>query len=51
MPTIEVRQLTKSYRTYKKRPGLGGAIRGLFKREYEELMGDLYRFTDFTRGL
>jgi ABC-2 type transport system ATP-binding protein len=37
MPTIEVRQLTKSYRTYKKRPGLGGAIRGLFKREYEEL--------------
>src|SRR3954469_2563744 len=34
-PTIEVQGLTKTYRTYKKAPGFRGAIRGLFKREYE----------------
>ena len=33
---IEVRGLTKTYRTYKKRPGLAGAVRGLFHREYEQ---------------
>jgi ABC-2 type transport system ATP-binding protein len=32
---IDVQGLTKSFRTYKKRPGLRGAIRGLFRREYE----------------
>lgn len=37
MPAITARGLTKIYRTYKKKPGLGGAIRGLFKREFEEL--------------
>lgn len=36
MPVIEVRGLTKSFRTYKKQPGLRGAIRGLFHREYEQ---------------
>src|SRR5438445_5281958 len=35
MPVIEVQGLTKSFRTYKKKPGLSGAIRGLFHREYE----------------
>src|SRR6266496_4170311 len=35
MPVIEVEGLTKSFRTYKKQPGLAGAIRGLFHREYE----------------
>src|SRR5207248_913508 len=35
MPVIEVQGLTKSFRTYKKKPGLAGAIRGLFHREYE----------------
>ena len=35
MPVIEVNGLTKTFRTYKKQPGFGGAIRGLFKREYE----------------
>ena len=35
MPVIEVQGLTKSFRTYKKKPGLVGAIRGLFHREYE----------------
>lgn len=35
MPVIEVSGLTKSFRTYKKQPGFRGALRGLFKREYE----------------
>ncbi len=34
-PIITVEGLTKTYRTYKKKPGIGGAIRGLFHREYE----------------
>lgn len=38
MSIIEVRQLTKSYRVYKKREGLGESIRGLFKREYKEVL-------------
>ena len=37
MPAIEVSALTKTFRTYKKQPGFGGAIRGLFKREYESV--------------
>src|SRR6185312_8348738 len=36
MPAIEVHGLTKTFQTYKKLPGFGGAIRGLFHREYEE---------------
>jgi len=36
MPVIETRALTKTYRTYKKQPGLAGAVRGLFRREYSE---------------
>src|SRR6266498_2821316 len=35
MPVIEVEGLTKSFRTYKKQPGMAGAIQGLFHREYE----------------
>src|SRR2546429_3984894 len=35
MAVIEVQGLTKSFRTYKKQPGLAGAIQGLFHREYE----------------
>ena len=35
MPVIEVAGLTKSFRTYKKKPGLVGAIQGLFHREHE----------------
>src|SRR3954465_332298 len=34
-PTIEVQGLPKTYRSYKKAPGFRGAIRGLFKRDYE----------------
>src|SRR5690349_24120119 len=36
MPAIEVNGLTKSFRTYKKQPGFGGAVRGLFRRKYEQ---------------
>lgn len=37
MPVIEVSGLTKTFRTYKKQPGFRGAIRGLFRREYEQI--------------
>ena len=33
---IEVRNLTRVFRTYKKHPGFWGGIKGLFKREFEE---------------
>jgi ABC-2 type transport system ATP-binding protein len=33
---IEVRQLTRVFRTYKKQPGFWGGVRGLFHREFEE---------------
>jgi ABC-2 type transport system ATP-binding protein len=33
---IEVDQLTRIFRTYKKRPGFWGGVRGLFHREFEE---------------
>src|SRR5438552_12504987 len=36
MPTIEVSHLTKAFRTYKKLPGFGGAVKGLFRRKYEQ---------------
>ncbi len=36
MAVIEAEGLTKVYRSYKKRPGLKGALRGLWRREYEE---------------
>ncbi|HEY1170848.1 MAG TPA: ATP-binding cassette domain-containing protein [Verrucomicrobiae bacterium] len=35
MAAIEVQGLNKAYRIYKKQPGFSGAVRGLFKREYE----------------
>jgi ABC-2 type transport system ATP-binding protein len=34
---IEVRQLTRIFRTYKKQPGFWGGVRGLFHREFEEI--------------
>lgn len=37
MPAIEVQALGKSYRQYKKAPGLMGAFKGLFHREYTDL--------------
>jgi ABC-2 type transport system ATP-binding protein len=36
MPVIEVNGLTKAFRTYKKQPGFGGAIKGLFYRQYDQ---------------
>jgi ABC-2 type transport system ATP-binding protein len=37
MSAIETQGLTKVYRTYKKAPGIMGAIKGLGRREYEEV--------------
>src|SRR5688572_31295117 len=34
-PAIVVQGLTKTYRSYKKAPGFRGAVKGLFKRDYE----------------
>ena len=36
MAAIEARDLTKTYRSYRKERGLWGSIRGLIKREYAE---------------
>src|SRR5438105_1791554 len=36
-PVIRVEGLTKTYRSYKKLPRFAGAVRGLFKREYENI--------------
>ncbi len=36
MPAIEVSNLTKAFRTYKKQPGFAGSVRGLFRRQYEQ---------------
>jgi len=33
---IEVQQLTRVFRTYKKKPGFWGGVKGLFHREFEE---------------
>jgi ABC-2 type transport system ATP-binding protein len=38
MPVIEVSGLTKTFRTYKKQPGFSGAVKGLFRRRYEQLV-------------
>jgi len=37
MPVIEVNGLTKSFRTYHKQPGFAGAVKGLFRRRYEQI--------------
>jgi ABC-2 type transport system ATP-binding protein len=36
MAVIEARDLTKTYRTYRKERGLWGAVKGLIKRQYQE---------------
>ena len=38
MPAIEVTDLTKAFRTYKKQPGFAGAVKGLFRRKYEQTL-------------
>jgi ABC-2 type transport system ATP-binding protein len=46
MALIEVHGLTKAFRTYKKEPGFGGAVRGLFHRRYEKTVAvDQVNFT------
>jgi ABC-2 type transport system ATP-binding protein len=37
MPIIEANGLSKTYRVFQKQPGLGGAIRSLFRRQYKEV--------------
>ncbi len=37
MPIIEVENLSKIYRTQKRLPGLAGAVKGLFSRDYTEV--------------
>lgn len=34
---IEVENLTRVFRTYKKQPGFWGGVKGLFKRDFEEI--------------
>jgi ABC-2 type transport system ATP-binding protein len=34
-PTIQVGRLAKSFRTYRKKPGLMGSLKGLLRRDYE----------------
>lgn len=36
-PIIEATGLTKTYRVVQKKPGLGGAVRSLFRREYKQV--------------
>ena len=33
---IEVQNLTRVFRTYKKQPGFWGGVKGIFRREFEE---------------
>src|SRR5262245_31449015 len=37
MSVIEIRGLSKSYRVYQKKEGLGASLRGLFRREYRDV--------------
>ena len=38
MPAIEVSNLSKAFRTYKKQPGFAGTVKGLFHRQYEQTL-------------
>jgi ABC-2 type transport system ATP-binding protein len=37
-PVLQVDNLTKAFRTYKKQPGFSGALKGLFRRQYEQTL-------------
>src|SRR5450755_3198182 len=37
MPIITAEGLSKNYRVFQKKPGVGGALRGLFRRKYKEV--------------
>jgi ABC-2 type transport system ATP-binding protein len=47
---IEVRNLTRVFRTYKKHPGFWGGVRGLFKRDFEEIAAAKDVSFDITEG-
>ncbi|MDR1011711.1 MAG: ATP-binding cassette domain-containing protein [Opitutaceae bacterium] len=47
---IEVRNLTRIFRTYKKRPGFLGGIYGLFKRDFEEIAAAKDVSFDISKG-
>ena len=49
MPAIEVRDLSKTYRVYRKREGLIASIGGLFRREYQSVVA-VDRVTLLDRG-
>ena len=38
MSAIEISGLTKAFRTHKKHPGISGAVKGLFHRQYEQTL-------------
>ncbi|MBP86612.1 MAG: ABC transporter [Planctomycetaceae bacterium] len=38
MPVIEIEKLEKSYSVYQKKEGLAASLRGLFRREYREVL-------------
>ena len=38
MPAIEASHLSKAFHTYKKQPGVAGAVKGLFHRQYERTL-------------
>jgi ABC-2 type transport system ATP-binding protein len=44
MPVVEAQGLTKTYRVFRKEPGLRGALRGLFRRKYQ----DVHAVTDVS---
>jgi len=46
MPIIEIEGLSKSYRIYQKKEGLGASVRGLFRREYRQV--EAVRAIDLT---
>ena len=37
MPAVDVRNLGRTYKVYRKREGLMASVRGLFKREFKEV--------------
>lgn len=49
-PVIQVHNLTKTYRTYKKKPGFKGAVIGLFRREYEDVQAAQNISFNITEG-
>ena len=38
MSIIEIENLTKAYRVYRKKEGLAASVRGLFRRNYHDVM-------------